>query len=96
MKLSVSEHRNIFVTKREMSEGEEVPLHDHSARVESQHVTICASGSIRCEFPDGRTKDLVAGDLYDFADDEQAHRIIATSDGTVFFNIAKTVPPEEQ
>lgn len=69
-----------------MKAGESVPEHTH--RPGGEHITIVAAGSIRIAGP-GFEKTLKAGELFDYADDQQTHSIHSGDDGAVVFNIPK-------
>lgn len=84
-------HGAVVVWKWVLSQGEVVPLHDHTTRPLSQHITIVAKGLVKINCPGaGETLTLVAGDLVDFTPAQQCHEILAIEDSIVF-NIAKAV-----
>lgn len=82
-------HGGVVVWKWVLSQGEAVPLHDHTARPLSQHITIVAKGLVKIYCPcAGETLTLVAGDMVDFSPEQQRHEILAIED-SIIFNIAK-------
>lgn len=74
-------------------QGDTIPLHDHTTRPLSQHVTIVCKGSVSVNFPDtGETLNYTAGDCFDYLPEQQKHEIVATADA-ILFNVSKAVIP---
>jgi hypothetical protein len=82
-------YENGFVgTKFQMARGEGLPMHGHVK--ENAHTVNVVAGSCIVYGPNKSwLKTLNAGDLYDFADDEQVHEIAAIQDDTVIINMIK-------
>lgn len=86
-------HGAIVVSKWEMLQGDTIPLHDHTTRPLSQHVTIVAKGLVEIRFPNtGESLGFIAGDFFDYTPEQQSHEIVALED-SILFNIAKAVVP---
>lgn len=84
-----SEHGSICVYRWELKEGESVPIHDHTDRPMTKHITIIASGTVVIDFPDlGENWVATGPSLVDYDDKHQKHSIKAITDA-VFFNIIK-------
>lgn len=93
MKSSVTKHGDLVVTRYDLKKGDKVPLHKHAP--EYEHITICASGEIVIDFPNSDGMLLLrAGDMIDYASDQQEHEIEASTDAVVF-NIPKKKAPTE-
>jgi quercetin dioxygenase-like cupin family protein len=76
-----------------MMQGDFIPLHDHTTRPLSQHLTIVAKGRVEVNFPNtGETLAYVAGDVFDYTPEQQAHEITATED-SILFNVFKATLP---
>lgn len=84
-----SEHGSICVYRWELKEGESVPIHDHTDRPMTKHITIVASGTILISIPDLGEDWVVNGPtIFDYSDKQQKHSIKAITD-TVFFNVIR-------
>jgi len=88
----VDELGDLLVTRYDMRRGDTVPMHTHTP--ESEHITIVALGAISLKGPN-LDKRLEAGEMFDYAADQQTHEIVAVSDSAVVFNIPKKKAPTE-
>lgn len=86
MKTSVTEHGTLVVTRYEMAAGDSVREHTHPTGY--GHITICAKGRVRIAGP-SIDVTLEAGQMIDYAEDQQTHGIQSIEDGTVVFNVFK-------
>ncbi len=86
--LRTDTYGKLVIQRREMDAGDTVPMHDHSFRPTSKHITIVLKGSISITFaPSGSERLVPAGELIDYDEDQQKHMITALEDGTVILNI---------
>lgn len=89
MKPVFTEHGSICVYRWDLKEGESVPLHDHTERQMTKHITIVASGTVLIGIPDLGEDWVVTGPaIFDYNDKQQKHSIKAITDA-VFFNVIK-------
>jgi quercetin dioxygenase-like cupin family protein len=89
-KLRTDIYGELIVQRRDMDAGDVVPMHDHTNRPATSHITIVLKGSISITFASSGKERLVpAGELIDYASDQEQHMFTALEDGTIVLNIMR-------
>lgn len=85
---TVTVHNQIAFARYVMDVGQAIPQHTDEG--DCCHVTICAKGRARIVGPNIDVT-LAAGEHYDLSADQQTHSVEALEDGTIVFNVLKTI-----
>ena len=85
---TVTVHNQIAFARYVMNLGESIP--EHTDEGDCCHVTICAKGRARIVGPNVDVT-LSAGEHFDLLADQQTHSIEALEDGTIVYNVLKTL-----